>query len=163
MAFELTAPEPDLGGVRFRIFREVIQRFYLWRWNQDCPWDGSESNQLSRLLRANPTLDVMDFRRWLMNYGQSDDITPGERPRKFLPRIHDYSVTALDRFGRDQNAKSGETFAERDAKGTDSAIARVRENLNRAGSNGHTITQALDGKVDQSILARRKQLPSAGD
>lgn len=80
--------------------------FYSWRWNQECPWDGSEANQLARLLASSPKLDVSTFSRWLYNYGVSEDAPPGERARKFLPRIHDYSITRLDRFRRDPIAKS---------------------------------------------------------
>src|ERR1035441_9108548 len=126
---------------RFTPFRERIVAFYTWRWNQECPWDGSESGNLARLLKACPKLDVNTFSRWLYNYGMSDDISPGERPRKFLPRIHDYSVTHLDRFRRDPNAKSGETFADRDATNTIAASRRIREDLRRAGQNVPALTQ----------------------
>ena len=98
----------SLSDPRFTPFRERIVAFYQWKWNQECAWDGSESNQLARLLRSCPNLDVNTFSRWLYNYGLSDDIPPGERPRKFLPRIHDYSVTKLDRFHRDPSKGNGE-------------------------------------------------------
>src|ERR1700728_294885 len=91
---------------RFTPFKERIMAFYAWRWNQECAWDASEANQLARLLASCPKLDVSTFSRWLYNYGISDDPPPGERPRKFLPRIHDYSITRLDRFRRDPSAKS---------------------------------------------------------
>src|ERR1700687_5084315 len=120
MTFALTPS--DGNGNRFADFKLVCMRFYEWKWGHGCPWDGSDANQLSRLLKASPELDLLTFRRWLLNYGESEDISPGERPRKFLPRIHDYSVVPLDRYRRDRNAKSGETFAERDAAGTSAAL-----------------------------------------
>src|SRR5258708_3378860 len=89
MDLVLSAPEPKDN--RFSIFKERVQAFYRWRWNQDCPWNGGEASQLFDLLSSCPTLDVNTFSRWLVNYGNSDDIKPGERPRSFLPRIHNYS------------------------------------------------------------------------
>src|SRR5438552_12670505 len=100
--FLLTAT--DGNGNRFSSFKERVKAFYWWKWHQECPWDGSDANQLSRVLKSSPTLDVGTFSRWLYNYGCSDDIAPGERPCRFLPRIHNYSVVPLDRFGRSQDA-----------------------------------------------------------
>src|SRR5277367_3624815 len=91
-----------LPDTRFSAFRERIVAFYMWRFQQECPWDGGESNQLANLLKASPSLDVNTFSRWLYNYGMSDDIAPGERPRAFLTRIHRYSVTRLNVYGRSQ-------------------------------------------------------------
>src|ERR1035438_7783196 len=112
MEFALSPPEQH--DTRFKLFKAMIFRFYKWKWGYDCPWSASEAKQLFELLKSSPTLDVQTFTRWLYNYGLSQDIAPGERPRAFIPRIHRYSITNLDRFGRDPNAKTGETFAERD-------------------------------------------------
>jgi len=101
---DFTLSSPDGTTNRFQEFRAIIERFYRWRWNQECPWDGSEAKQLSSFLKASPTVDVKDFKLWLKRYGESEDIKPGERPRCFLPKIHNYSVVPLDRYGRSAGA-----------------------------------------------------------
>lgn len=113
--FALTPLPPK--DERFSIFKQRIFDFYRWRWHRDATWGPAEANQLARVLRENPTLDVTTFCIWLRNYGFSQDISPGERPCKFLPHIYDYSVTSLDRFRRSQNVSekgnSKHGFAER--------------------------------------------------
>lgn len=104
MTFELTPPEDKANTKHFQ-FRALIVAFYQWKWKDECPWDGSEARQLSSLLKSCPKLDIATFKRWLYNYGCSDDIKPGERPRSFLPKIHNYSVVPLDRFGRSQDVQ----------------------------------------------------------
>lgn len=89
---------PDERHIRFK---DLIFRFYQWKWKRKPGWDGSDAAQLARLLKANPDLDDITFATWLRNYGESKDITPGERPRRFLPRIENYSVRPLNQFGRD--------------------------------------------------------------
>src|SRR6266849_10150433 len=123
--FALTPP--DGNGTRFTAFRDSVLKFYQWKWGRCCPWDGAEANQLSRLLKSDPTLSLQDFRLFLYNYGCSDDITPGERPRSFLPRIHDYSVTPLDRFRRNPNAKI-ETASSQRSRRNDTAFEQARQN-----------------------------------
>jgi hypothetical protein len=144
------------------VFRETVLKFYWWKWQKECPWDGSESNQLTKLLKCNPALAVEDFARWLYNYGRSEDISPGERPRRFLPRIHNYSVGVLDRYGRSIHAKTGETFADRDSTNTASAAARIKQNLGLAGGNVLAHQPADERRVDEAIPERHKQLPDAG-
>jgi hypothetical protein len=117
---------------RHTAFKDLIFRFYQWRWKQQCPWDGSEAKQLSNLLAASPDLQPNDFARWLKNYGESKDISPGERPRKFLPRIHDYSVTKLNQFRRDADVRT-ETFDSARVRNTDDAFEQAARNL--AGSS----------------------------
>lgn len=157
---EFALTPPDGTTSRFQEFRAIIERFYQWKWNQPCPWDGSEAKQLSTFLKATPVLDVRDFARWLYNYGLSGNITPGERPRKFLPRIHDYSVKAIDRFGKDPDAESGKTFAARDEAATDQAIARARQNRRGLASNGYPSSACLDAKDGRAVAPRPRQLPN---
>lgn len=139
---------------RFTPFRERIFAFYKWRWDQECAWDASESNQLSRLLKSSPNLEINQFSRWLYNYGQSEDIAPGERPRAFLPRIHRYSVTNLDRYGRDPNAKSGQTFAERDESATRQAIRAARQNRHGLVPDVQPDRKTIIGGQDKSVAPR---------
>src|SRR6185437_9724323 len=126
MTFALTSP--DEYGPRFQDFRDLVQAFYRWRWDQECPWDASDASQLSRVIKACPRLDIGTMKRWLYNYGCSDDIKPGERPRSFLPRIHNYSVVPLDRFGRSQDAEIPTKEAQRTRR-SNAAFDRVRARL----------------------------------
>jgi hypothetical protein len=92
---------------RFTPFKEAVWGFYLWRWKREPPWDGAEQNQLSRLLKASPKLDLATFKLWLYNYGRSENLKPGERPCRFLARLDEYSISPLDRFGREKGAGNG--------------------------------------------------------
>lgn len=148
---------------RFTPFRERIEAFYRWRWFHECPWDGSESGNLAKLLKACPKLDVNTFSRWLYNYGLSEDIAPGERPRAFLPRIHNYSIAPLDRYGRDQNASQGKTFAQRDSDDTIAAARRIRSRLASAGANGNQNRQAVLRAEDAAVPRRPHLLSGPGD
>lgn len=132
---KIKVPDP-----RHSAFKERIFNFYHWRWKQECPWDGGEASQLARLLSSSPKLDLDTFARWLFNYGRSEDITPGERARHFLPRIHDYSIGPLDRFKRPLNGKAStpNRAVERDE--------RVKDILNQVlGGGGRTRAAAVGG------------------
>jgi hypothetical protein len=107
MGDDLRLTPPDGNGSRFADFRDLVERAYRWRWKRPCPWSGAEANQLSRLLKCSPTLDVREFAHWLKNYFVSEDYPPGERPSRFLPRIHNYSVDAVDRFSRPAHNGNG--------------------------------------------------------
>ena len=98
----LTPPQPF--DDRFNRFREFIEKAFYWRNQIRCPWDGSEARALKTFLRANPYLSEKEFCICLRNFVESQDHPPGERPRKFLPRLTDYAVEPLDRFGRSFNA-----------------------------------------------------------
>lgn len=137
----------ELKDPRFTPFKDRIFAFYQWRWSQECPWDGSEAGNLSKLLKACPKLDISQFSRWLYNYGQSEDIKPGERPRTFLPRIHNYSITPLNIFGRDPRHETRQTFAARDEAATDTAIARAR--ARRIGDSPQRYARTLSDRSDQ--------------
>ena len=95
--FSLTPPEVRTTFSEFRLW---IERAYWFYCRCQCPWDASEAVQLKRFLAANPALSVQDFKHWLNNYMLSEDHAPGERPRSFIPRLNNYSVEPLDRFGR---------------------------------------------------------------
>ena len=161
--FVLTPPTFNEEG-RFTAFRQRIEAFYKWKWNQECPWDGSESHQLSLLLKACPILDISEFSKWLYFYGCSEDIKPGERPRSFLPRIHNYSVVPLDRFGRSQDAVIQTAQTQR-ARRSDSAFERVRQN--RLASQGATRNLPSEGgdngNGNRKLAPGSKQLRAAGD
>lgn len=152
---------PDEFGGRFQSFKQVTQSFYVWAWHQECPWDGSEAAQLSRLLKASPNLDIQTFRRWLFNYSQSEDIKPGERPRSFLPRIHNYSVTPLNVYGRSVNAGTPfQTSAERIETANRAAFERAREDRQRTGANGNSHRTLDDPGANKPVASRSLRLHS---
>jgi len=157
-------PEPAVTtqdkAKRHTAFKDMIFRFYKWKWGRDCPWDGSEAKQLSNLLAADPALDVMTFASWLKNYGESKDISPGERPRAFLPRIHSYSVTKLNQYRRDADVRT-ETFDSARVRNTDDAFEQAARNLASAQTDGGNPASGDDaagnrdvGQVPRTILAR---------
>lgn len=162
MTFALTPPEAKDN--RFRLFRAMVSTFYLWRWKHECPWGPAEANQLSRLLKTDPSLDLQTFKRWLYNYGMSEDIAPGERPCRFLPRIHNYSVVPLDRFGRSQDATI-DTAKAQAARRTDAAFERVRARyLASQGTLEHLPEQTrINRSRDRALASGLKQLSDGGD
>lgn len=115
----------DGTTTRFQDFKAMVEKFYRWKWSNDCPWDGSEAKQLSLLLKASPTMTVQEFARALYYYSLSGNITPGERPRKFLPRIHDYTVKPIDRFGKDPDSEKVQSKQLAQAERNQSAIDRA--------------------------------------
>lgn len=157
---DLVLSAPDPKDTRFSLFRQRIEAFFRWRWNQDTPWGPAEANQLARLLRECPTLDIGTFSTWLRNYGFSQDITPGQRPCKFLSHIHDYSVTPLDRFRRSQDAIPT-TSAECNERAVDAAFERARASRCGPPANGNPARQSIDGARHQPV-ARRLGAPFSG-
>lgn len=120
----LSPPSSEQKESRFAIFKEMIFKFYNWKYQRDPQWDGSEAKQLSALLKSDPKLDILTFRQWLKNYGESKDISPGERPRIFLPRLSKYSVTALNQYGRSVDVENEARDGGSDRRSRD-AIAEV--------------------------------------
>src|SRR5271154_2734816 len=159
--FALTAPGSE--GSRFSAFKLMVMHFYQWRWGHSCPWDGSEAHQLSLVLKASPKLELSDFKRWLYNYGMSDDITPGERPRSFLPRIHDYSVGPLDRFRRSPDAEIATAQSQR-ARRNSAALEQARQNRRIAqGPSRDLPTERIEPRRDRTLGGGFKRLSASSD
>jgi hypothetical protein len=138
-------------------FKEVIFRFYRWKWGRDPQWDGAEGNQLSRLLKSDPKLDERTFAVWLRNYGNSEDIAPGERPCMFLPKISRYSVVALDRYGRNGNGESKDAALARKNR---EVLERLRSKAGATDESGAPILEGIERGSD-GVVGRnpRKLLP----
>src|SRR6266436_10416695 len=153
---------PDDKDLRFTLFKQVVASFYRWKWGIECPWDASEGNQLKRLLKASPTLDIHSFRVFLYNYGCSNDITPGERPRSFLPRIYDYSITPLDRFRRNPNAAIDSAQTQR-ARRNDTAFEQARQNRRIAqGPERNLPPERVEQRGNRTLGNGFKRLSDAG-
>lgn len=96
----LVLSAPPGKDMRHQSFKAQLVAFFESHWNLPCPWGPAEGMQLKKFLAENPRWDEAMFIRALTNYGQSHDPTPGERPCKFLARIHNYSVEPVDKFSR---------------------------------------------------------------
>lgn len=133
----LSSPSSTEDGkiTRFTEFKDWIFRFYNYQYERDPLWDASDAKQLSALLASAPKLDGNTFALWLKNYGESTDHGPGERPRSFLPRISNYSVTSLNQYGRsvDVQDEKGRGVSEHNS----AVIAKVFGGAN--GANGKTL------------------------
>jgi len=161
VTFALTPPE--YKDTRFIIFKDYIFRMFRWAWDCDPRWGPMEARQLKSLLEENPTMTDKEFALALKNIAQSDDIPARQRPGYWLPRLDEYVVHQHDRFRRDPNAKSGETFAERDATNTRQAARRILENLERANGNVAALGQAPERRENGTTPRRLDALPSPGD
>jgi uncharacterized protein YdaU (DUF1376 family) len=98
---EVNVLENPKKATKHKAFKELIFRCYEHlNPEEKTPWDGSDANQLSAVIKAVPTLDAEKFYQWLKNYIASENINPAARPRAFLPKITDYASGPLDKFGR---------------------------------------------------------------
>lgn len=87
---------------RHTSFQGLIFRCYMYlNDNELPPWDGSEAKQLSILLKNKPDWDEKKFAICLWNYARSE-ITRGDRPRIFLPRLTSYQNGPLDKYGKEK-------------------------------------------------------------
>jgi len=153
----LSPPSSEQKETRFAIFKDLLFRFYNWKYERDPQWDGSEAKQLHSLLKSDPKLDAKTFAQWLKNYGESKDICPGERPRIFLPRLSRYSVTALNQYGRSVDV-------ENEARGSvgqrnDDAFARVNRQVPKPNSAAFNPRISRSGNRGLESTAEILQLP----
>lgn len=93
------------GDHRHKDFKELIFKCYRYLNEEDPPWDASDAKQLKSLIKAKPDLDKEKFHSWLLNYAESKDINPSDRPRKFLPKLPSYAGGVLNKFGRPDDQK----------------------------------------------------------
>ena len=161
MTFTLTPPE--YKDIRFLLFKSYIFRMFHWKWQCEPRWGPMEAKQLKSLLIENPKLTEREFALGLKNIAESDDIPDRQRPGYWLPKLDSYIVHNHNVYGRNPDAKTGETFAERDANSTRAAAGRVLANLERNGQNGVALTQANERRLPKSTTFRPRALPSAGD
>ena len=66
---EVNVLENPKKATKHKAFKELIFRCYeALNPGEKTPWDGSDANQLSAVIKAVPTLDAEKFYRWLKNY-----------------------------------------------------------------------------------------------
>lgn len=63
-------------------------------------WDVSDSATLSKFLHSNIKPTVEQFREWLWNYADSQNINPAARPRKIISTLTSYRSGPLNEYGR---------------------------------------------------------------
>jgi hypothetical protein len=107
--FSLASPEvakpvhkgKQKSDPRHAPFKELIFRCYRYL-NQDSdpPWGPGDAKQLSALLTETPGLTEQQFKRWLANYANSEDVTRSARPSAFLPRLFNYGSGPRDEWHR---------------------------------------------------------------
>jgi len=88
------------ADARSKPFVEIYVAFHKWLSGDDHGWGPSHGKQLKTFLQENPDVSEKDFRRWLYNYGASEEINPAEKAREVLPKLHKYKFCPLDKFGK---------------------------------------------------------------
>jgi hypothetical protein len=97
---ELLPPPTDVRS-RFEQFKEMLVKFYKHiNFGKAPVWDAGDAKQLNNLLKARPELTKEEFREWLLNYMDSQNVNFPDRPRKFLPNITSYANGPLDKYGK---------------------------------------------------------------
>jgi hypothetical protein len=158
--FSLTSPEPKDN--RFQVFKLLIEQMFMWRWHVMPRWGAPEADQLKRFIKENSTLTDLEVKRALYNLSQSSDIPEMQRPSRWLPRLESYVVHNHNVYGRNPDAKTGETFAERDSASTSAAAERIKQNLRRPSEHVPAPTPSNEPRVDGSVPTRHRQLSAGG-
>ena len=102
-----TLPAPsEAGGLvlrrdpRHAEFKAAIAEVFRvngWQFHWTTP---GTDDKLDELLEADRGVTVQQFGGWLQKWAVSEDHPPGEHPKYFLPRIHGYSISSIDRHRR---------------------------------------------------------------
>lgn len=94
-------PSPASLASRFTQFREKIFACYAYLNDSKKPqWDASDAKCLEKFLKANAELTVDEFRNWLYNFIESENINPAWRPRRLISNIAEYRNGPLNEYGR---------------------------------------------------------------
>ncbi len=70
-----------------------------------APWDRSEDKHLRELLKAMPSLTVLQFREMLDNRARST-VQHSDRPRKWLQSVSTYANGPVDQYGKPMATKA---------------------------------------------------------
>lgn len=131
-------------------FREIVRQYWDHRNAPlEMPWDGSDAKALSRLLNANPTLDIAAFKQLLQERNKSQ-VNHAERPRAWLESVTNYARGALNTFNRPMEMSQNVDFAGKTKSSVDSARAAIEaiENRNAPSPTGNSQTSKTgDGRL----------------
>jgi len=96
--FSLTPPQ-DKSDSRHKVFRDKLEKFWSW-FNPalTLAWSAGDAGQLGQFLKRWPKLTTEEFRQWLLNYSDSDEIVTTKTPKQFLPTLHEYANGPLNKF-----------------------------------------------------------------
>lgn len=94
------------GQTRHSRSQQIIVEWYKEWADVDCPWDGSEAANLSKILKAWPSVTDEQFVRCLENIALSECIPRGDRPREWLGKMPKFLDCALDQFWKPKNIRS---------------------------------------------------------
>jgi uncharacterized protein YdaU (DUF1376 family) len=91
----------DLIASRHAEFKQAIADFWEWR-NPDVEmqWDGMEGKALALYLSSAPKTTVQQFKRFLKNRGDSDNVSQTERPGAWVRSIGKFAGGPLDQYGK---------------------------------------------------------------
>jgi hypothetical protein len=81
-------------------FKAAIEAY--WKFKNpgvEMPWDGAEGKALGMWLAASPNTTIDQFKEFLRNRAKSD-VTPSDRPSKWIRDITSFAAGPLDRYGK---------------------------------------------------------------
>ncbi len=94
---------------RHAILRDKLEKFWGWlNPNLKLAWGPSEAGQLGKFLKDWPELTPEEFRIWLLNYSDSDEVVTTKTPKQFLPHLHEYANSPLNKYHKpkDEHAQT---------------------------------------------------------
>lgn len=96
---EVVSKKSKSQDPRHAIFRDKLEKFWAW-FNPDLrlSWGPAEAGQLGLFLKKWPELTAEEFRTWLLNYSDSDEVVTTKTPKQFLPVLHEYANSPLNKF-----------------------------------------------------------------
>lgn len=85
---------------RHRVFMELIFKAHKYYVKVDPLLGPAAGSNLKRLLNSQPNLNKEQFIVWLENYHTSENHNPADSPAHYIPRLKDYELGTLNKFGR---------------------------------------------------------------
>jgi hypothetical protein len=127
---EGTKTKTEVAEARHAEFKAAIHAYWKHKNPElECPWDGSEGAQLGMWLKANPKVEIEQFKNMLRNRARSPDVNHSVRPSKWIRDITDFANGPLDRFNKPlTGGANGKSTAQSKQANT---IANVREAVAR--------------------------------
>lgn len=123
------------GETRHARSQQIVQGWYRDWAGVDCPWDGSEGSNLSKILKAWPSVTDEQFSRCLDHIEKSECIPKGTRPCEWLCRLPKFLDGPLDQFWKAKGNENGQTRSTSKANDREQRIVD-RVLRYRAGSAG---------------------------
>ncbi len=92
---------PATSDPRYKPFIEVLKEV----WDANCSeidfaFDGADGSQLKRLLKKHPNMNVVTFRKCVLNHLNSEAVPLCQRPCRYLLELPSYLEGSKDRYGK---------------------------------------------------------------